>query len=65
MFDYEINKWVEVDSLIQGRFTHSAIVTGDYQKIIVFGGFQECALKSSEIFNVIDNKWNPFNNLVS
>jgi hypothetical protein len=39
MFDYEINKWVEVDSLIQGRFTHSAIVTGDYQKIIVFGGF--------------------------
>ena len=41
----------------QTRFTHTAIVTNDYQFIYVYGGFQNQPLKSVEKYNVIDNIW--------
>jgi influenza virus NS1A-binding protein len=41
----------------EGRFTHSAVSTSDYQNIIVFGGFQNQPLRSVEVYNTVENKW--------
>ncbi len=41
----------------QSRFTHTAVVTNDYQNILVFGGFQNEPLKSVEVYNILENKW--------
>lgn len=53
MYDFESEDWVEVASLNQARFTHTALCTGDYQNIIVLGGFQNQPLKTVEVYDTI------------
>ena len=46
IFDFERQKWVEIASLSLARFSHSAVVTNDFQSVIVSGGFNMKPLKS-------------------
>ena len=46
MYYFQLENWVQIASMNQARFRHSAVCTSDYQNIIVFGGFQIQPLKS-------------------
>jgi hypothetical protein len=54
LFDFGVGKWVTLASMSCSRFAFSAVVTNGLQYIIVSGGYQYKALKSTEIFDVIN-----------
>lgn len=54
MFDFTLEKWVNVVSMRQPRIAHTALATFDLQSIIVSGGYHKKPTKNTEIFDVIN-----------
>ena len=57
LYDFTLEKWIIVSSMNEPRCAHTALVTGDLQNIIVSGGFHNKPLKSTEVFDIINEKW--------